>query len=76
MQTETISRPRLSVPRRVAVAPVQAVEEVADRAPAPTAPANINSMSLLRGGKCVQIEHNGALYKLQATKLGKLILTK
>jgi hemin uptake protein HemP len=34
------------------------------------------SESLLRGHKIVEIAHNGSLYKLQATKLGKLILTK
>lgn len=34
------------------------------------------SESLLKGRKIVEIEHNGYLYKLQATKLGKLILTK
>jgi hemin uptake protein HemP len=34
------------------------------------------SESLLRGHKTVEIVHNGSLYKLQATKLGKLILTK
>jgi hemin uptake protein HemP len=34
------------------------------------------SESLLRGHKTVEIMHNGSLYKLQATKLGKLILTK
>jgi hemin uptake protein HemP len=34
------------------------------------------SESLLKGHKIVEIVHNGNLYKLQATKLGKLILTK
>lgn len=34
------------------------------------------SESLLQGNKSVAIEHNGAVYRLQATKLGKLILTK
>jgi hemin uptake protein HemP len=36
----------------------------------------LTSDALLRGQKVVQIAHNGSLYKLQATKLGKLILTK
>lgn len=31
---------------------------------------------LFNGNKSVAIEHNGAVYRLQATKLGKLILTK
>ena len=44
-----------------------------------TAPSNrtaLDSHSLLRGHKAVTIVHNGASYRLQATKLGKLILTK
>lgn len=38
--------------------------------------SSLDSAALLRGQKAVQIAHNGAVYKLQATKLGKLILTK
>ncbi len=38
--------------------------------------APVPSASLLRGQKSVAITHNGMLYTLQATKLGKLILTK
>jgi hemin uptake protein HemP len=34
------------------------------------------SAELFKGAKSVLIEHNGALYRLQSTKLGKLILTK
>ncbi len=36
----------------------------------------MNSTDILRGQKTVAIDHNGATYKLQATRLGKLILTK
>lgn len=36
----------------------------------------LESAELLRGSKTVAIMHNGSLYRLQATKLGKLILTK
>jgi len=36
----------------------------------------VDSSALLQGHKAVTIVHNGALYRLQATKLGKLILTK
>ena len=39
-------------------------------------PACVNSTELFKGQKSVGIEHNGSLYRLQATKLGKLILTK
>lgn len=36
----------------------------------------MDSNELLKGQKAVTIVHNGAIYRLQATKLGKLILTK
>ena len=36
----------------------------------------VDSQDLLRGNKAVTIQHNGSIYRLQATKLGKLILTK
>jgi hemin uptake protein HemP len=36
----------------------------------------VDSSALLQGQKAVAISHNGSLYRLQATKLGKLILTK
>jgi hemin uptake protein HemP len=36
----------------------------------------LNSTEILRGQKAVEINHNGLTYRLQATRLGKLILTK
>jgi len=36
----------------------------------------LDSAALMRGHKTVHIAHNGSIYRLQATKLGKLILTK
>lgn len=36
----------------------------------------VDSGELLKGQKTVDIVHNGLVYRLQATKLGKLILTK
>ncbi|WP_415796870.1 hemin uptake protein HemP [Comamonas aquatilis] len=36
----------------------------------------VDSALLLNGQKAVTIVHNGTPYRLQATKLGKLILTK
>ncbi len=36
----------------------------------------LDSTDLLRGQKAVEISHNGSTYRLQATRLGKLILTK
>jgi len=37
---------------------------------------SLDSADLLQGQKAVSIIHNGTAYRLQATKLGKLILTK
>ncbi|MDB5869917.1 MAG: hypothetical protein JWP96_2249 [Polaromonas sp.] len=39
-------------------------------------PGCLDSTELLRGQKTVEINHNGLTYRLQATRLGKLILTK
>jgi hemin uptake protein HemP len=39
-------------------------------------PAPLPSEMLLRGRRLVEIVHNGEVYRLQATRLGKLILTK
>ena len=36
----------------------------------------VDSTDILRGQKTVAISHNGFTYRLQATRLGKLILTK
>jgi hemin uptake protein HemP len=36
----------------------------------------LDSQTLLRGEKSMTIIHEGASYRLQATRLGKLILTK
>ena len=36
----------------------------------------LDSAKLLRGARSVEIRHNGAVYRLQETRLGKLILTK
>jgi hemin uptake protein HemP len=42
----------------------------------PGAPHLLDSQELLRGQNAVAIAHNGSLYRLQATRQGKLILTK
>jgi len=47
-------------------------------APAPAAPAQpvrLTSKELLRQAKSVEIEHEGKIYELRVTRLGKLILT-
>ena len=42
----------------------------------PRGAAPLSSSFLLHGQKSVLIEHRGLIYRLQETKLGKLILTK
>lgn len=37
---------------------------------------SLSSDALLQGQKAVTISHNGSVYRLQATRQGKLILTK
>ncbi len=44
--------------------------------PADAVAGAVDSSALLQGQKAVAISHNGSVYRLQATKLGKLILTK
>jgi hemin uptake protein HemP len=39
-------------------------------------PPRISSTELLRGQRVIEIEHEGQRYRLQATRQGKLILTK
>lgn len=36
----------------------------------------LDSQQLMRGQKTIAIVHNGITYRLQTTRLGKLILTK
>ena len=44
--------------------------------PGRMAPSSWRSQDLLGGRKAVEIIHDGMVYRLQATRLGKLILTK
>lgn len=39
-------------------------------------PPVLDSQTVLQGRSSVAIEHNGAVYRLQTTRQGKLILTK
>ena len=54
-------------------APSQALDS---RPQAQARPTPLSSEDLLRGARLVEITHNGEVYRLQATRLGKLILTK
>ncbi|MDO5289904.1 MAG: hemin uptake protein HemP [Pseudomonadota bacterium] len=67
-------RTRLRLPARAAHA-VHASAPVACPAPQGSAPP-LPSEQLLQGRKAIEISHNGSVYRLQATRLGKLILTK
>jgi hemin uptake protein HemP len=42
----------------------------------PARPPLVDSSELFQGHRSVEIHHNGELYRLQATRTGKLILTK
>ncbi|TFZ00481.1 hemin uptake protein HemP [Ramlibacter henchirensis] len=42
----------------------------------PARPPLVESSQLFQGHRAVEIHHNGELYRLQATRTGKLILTK
>ena len=46
------------------------------RVPPGPDPGELDSADLLQGRQTVAIRHNGSIYRLQATRLGKLILTK
>ena len=60
-------------PQPHAPSPSQAPDS---RPQAQARPAPLSSEDLLRGARLVEITHNGEVYRLQATRLGKLILTK
>ncbi len=54
----------------------QGAGRTTERDAAPSRPPLLDSQQLLRGHRTVEIQHNGELYRLQATRTGKLILTK
>ena len=56
--------------------PSPAGDKASLSSPAISMPGCVDSAELLRGQKTVDISHNGLTYRLQATRLGKLILTK
>jgi hemin uptake protein HemP len=63
---------------RPTTTPPAAASPVTAPAPASTVGASpvLSSQSVLQGRSQVAIEHNGAVYRLQTTRQGKLILTK
>ncbi|MBB6558923.1 hemin uptake protein HemP [Acidovorax soli] len=84
MSTLAMPRPVLRLQRPVAqrasAAADQATAAVVAPAPAESTAAgllrSINSATMLGTAKVVNILHNGSVYQLKTTKLGKLILTK
>lgn len=66
----------LSLPARSAARTAAHSEATSGTHAASAAPGCVNSTEILRGQKAVEISHNGSTYRLQATRLGKLILTK
>ena len=64
---------------QISVEPPLAVAGSAERGELPSgtaSPAALSSQQLMQGRKAIAITHNGTTYRLQATRLGKLILTK
>lgn len=59
-------------PQPQAAAATRPADREADAARRPP----LASEELLRGSRLVEIAHNGEIYRLQSTRLGKLILTK
>lgn len=66
----------LNSTRRLASQQSISVERVSPSCSLLQQDGSVDSEMLLRGNKSISIVHNGAIYRLQATKLGKLILTK
>ena len=62
----------LSLPRSAPPAQADTPASMTAGSPQPC----MNSDDILRGQKAVGITHNGSTYRLQPTRLGKLILTK
>ncbi|MES2609119.1 MAG: hemin uptake protein HemP [Pseudomonadota bacterium] len=81
MSTLAMPRPVLRLQRPVAQRPSAVADDaVAQASPAESTAAgflrSINSATMLGTAKVVNILHNGSVYQLKTTKLGKLILTK
>lgn len=71
------SSPATTMPPAAAQRFAAASADASTSTPTPTPVASPwPSTALLKGQKSVTIEHLGQIYRLQVTKLGKLILTK
>ena len=76
MSAATPYSPNSSLSRSTAGDTTVSGEADASARTARTSCACVDSTDNLRGQKAVEISHNGLTYRLQATRLGKLILTK
>ncbi|EJE51009.1 hemin uptake protein [Acidovorax sp. CF316] len=81
MSTLAMPRPVLRLQRPVAPRVSAVADDAVVQAPAAESTAagflrSINSATMLGTAKVVNILHNGSVYQLKTTKLGKLILTK
>ncbi len=70
MQAHSSSSSTLRLPATARAHAADAINSGAGMHPA------MDSQHLLRGHKLITIHHNGAQYRLQTTRQGKLILTK
>ncbi len=67
---DTYSPPRFEAPDALAV------KALLLSTPAPGSVNRLSSQAVFAGAREVEIDHNGAVYRLRQTALGKLILTK
>ena len=67
-----VQNPSVSQLSPAQIAPPEQALRQGHRTPESVVPSD----ELLRGNRSVDISHNGSVYRLQATRLGKLILTK
>lgn len=74
MQTQT--RPIIHLPKPRLVPQTASSAETRLAPMGSTSMRSLESASLLSGGKVVEIRHHDAVYRLSATRQGKLILTK
>jgi len=68
--------PHSLAPHTAAARPPGPSPGASDADEAGNAPACLDSAQLLQGNSSVEIAHRGTVYRLQATRQGKLILTK
>ena len=71
---DALSSPAARAPTAASASPSPSGSAPTD--PADHAPRVLESQTLFGAEEAVYIRHDGALYRLQRTRLGKLILTK